>query len=73
MDDRIEKLHRSLTNHSPSPEQIERIEEIRSHAKAYGEAFLAAGGPSREAALAMTALEESTMWAVKSVILNEGD
>lgn len=70
MDDR-EKLHRSLTNQSPTPEQVASIEALREFAKAYGDAILEQPA-SRERSLALTHLEDSTMWAVKGIVLNDG-
>lgn len=64
-------LERSLTNISPSEDQIDRIEMLREFAKAYGNAVLQLSLHSRERSLAVTKLEESVMWAVKGIVLNE--
>lgn len=64
-------LERSLTNISPNEDQIQRIEALREFAKAYGNAVLQLSLTSRERSLAVTKLEESVMWAVKGIVLNE--
>jgi chaperonin cofactor prefoldin len=66
----IQKLDMSLTNHTPEAREIEAIEEIRQMAKDLGEEIIMRSRPSREQSLALTKLEEVTMWAVKGVILN---
>lgn len=67
---RLEALHRSLTNHTPSPEMVEAIDAIRAHAKTLGAVILAETNASREQPLALTHLEETVMWAVKGAVLN---
>jgi hypothetical protein len=68
--ERLDQLMRSLTNVTPDEAQIVRIEDIRSHAKALGEAIIENSKNSRERSTALTKLEESAMWAVKGVVLN---
>lgn len=65
----LARLQSSLTNHSPSAEQISAIEAIREAAKTYGALVirLAPDGPARQEAL--VDLETSTMWAVKAIVL----
>lgn len=67
--DRLDALERSLTNITPSPPQIARIESIRSLAKDFGHAIIDECPDSRERSLALTHLEDSVMWAVKSIVL----
>ena len=67
--DRAEALRRSLTNITPSKEQIDRIETVRAQAKLAGEAIIEGCPDSRERSLALTHLEDAVMWAVKSIVL----
>mgnify|MGYP001306826341 FL=1 len=62
---------RGLTNHTPSAEQVERIENLRLHAKRFAEAIYANTTHSRDQLLAVTALEVATMRAVRSIVLEE--
>jgi hypothetical protein len=70
VEDLIANLNRSLTNVTPSTETIELIEAVREEAKALGEVILRLVPGSRERSLAITHLEETTMWAVKGLVLN---
>lgn len=63
-------LANSLTNHAPNPAQVEAIERIRKAADDLCLVMDEVCVGSRETSLAKTHLEEVTMWAVKSVILN---
>jgi hypothetical protein len=65
----LDRLDRSLTNQAPDREQVERIEAIREAAKELGKVIANYCGDSRERSLACTHLEETTMWAVKSIVL----
>lgn len=69
---RLKRLNRSLTNHTPTPEQVNRIELLRDVAQAFGVAVIENTPESREQSLAITNLEESLMWAIKAIVL-EGD
>ena len=60
----------SFDNHTPNEKQVEVIEFIRSQYKT-ARAALVNVPNSREKSIAMTQLEDSLMWAVKAVILNE--
>ncbi len=62
---------RGLTNHTPSAEQVERIENLRLHAKRFAEAIYTNTSYSRDQSLAVTALEDATMRAVRSIALEE--
>ena len=63
------RLHRSLTNITPSPEAIALIEVLRQSAKDFGSDILGLVPGSRERSLAVTALEDSVMWAIKAICL----
>ena len=54
---------------SPTPEHIAKITEVREACKALNELLLTLT-PSRERSLAVTKLEEVSMWANKSIVFN---
>lgn len=62
-------LRNSLTNHTPSEEKVRAIETIRVEADRLCQVIDQMCPSSREAALAKTHLEETVMWAVKSIVL----
>lgn len=67
-----EQLHHSLTNHPPASEEvIADFESIRFYAKEFGDAILAVCPDSRERSVAITKLEETVMWAIKSIAVNQ--
>jgi len=66
---RLAALERSMTNHTPSADGIERIEKVREAAKDLGAVIIGDCPDSRERSLALTHLEDAVMWAVKSVVL----
>jgi hypothetical protein len=68
---RLRDLRLSLTNHTPTPEQINRIERLREIAYVYGVAVVEDAPSSRAQAIALTKLEESVMWAVKAIVLED--
>jgi hypothetical protein len=63
------RLEDSMTNHTPSKEQLDRIEDLRDQARALAWELAANCPESRERSLAATHLEECLMWAVKSIVL----
>ena len=65
----IARVHRSLTNVTPTPDGIARIEELRAVARSLASAVILRCPPSRERSLALTHLEDCAMWAVKSIVL----
>ena len=67
--DQLEKFEKSLTNHTPTDEQVARIENIRDRAKLLASDIIHTTPQSREQSLALTHLEDSVMWAVKSIVL----
>jgi hypothetical protein len=67
--ERLAALERSLTNQAPTPDGIERIEELRAWGKSLGANIIAHCPDSRERSLALTHLEETIMWAVKAIVL----
>lgn len=62
-------LAASLTNHTPTPEQVQKIEVIREVADSFCRLLDDVTPHSREASLAKTHLEETVMWAVKAIVL----
>jgi hypothetical protein len=54
---------------APTPEQVEKITEVRNSCKALYELLLSLS-PSREKSLAITKLEEVSMWANKSIVFH---
>lgn len=62
-------LERSLTNHTPPSQVIPMIETLRDVAKDLGARIISACPDTRERSLALTHLEETVMWAVKSLVL----
>jgi hypothetical protein len=66
-----ERICRSMTNLTPTKGQIERIEKLRTAYKSIAKIMLVSVPDSRESRLSSTKLEESLMWAVKSIILEE--
>jgi len=68
-EERFEQLQNSLTNITPTSEQIERIEGIRAAGKVLGLDILRDSKNSRERSLALTHLEDCIMWAVKGIVL----
>lgn len=67
----VARIEHSLTNQTPDREQIERIEALRESAKQLGTVIAAYCHDSRERSLAVTHLEETVMWAVKGIVLEE--
>lgn len=65
----LERLLNSLTNHTPTPEAIDRIDHIRAAGKVLALEIAKHCPDSRERSLAATHLEETVMWAVKSIVL----
>ena len=65
----IDRINVSLTNHTPNDEQVIRILEIRDGAMTLGKMIANHCPDSRERSLAVTHLEETVMWAVKSIVL----
>ena len=68
--DDMDSLHRSLTNQTMNDDQVNVVTALRGSAKDLGSIILTLCAPSRERSLAVTKLEETLMWAVKSVALH---
>ena len=71
-DDLRIRLARSLTNHAPiSNTIVTQFEVIRQFAKELGDEVTKRCPISREQSLALTHLEETVMWAIKAIALNQ--
>lgn len=64
-------IDKRFTYHAPKPGQAEKYTRIRVWAKDLADAINAMCPDSREKSLALTALEESVMWANASIARNE--
>ena len=62
-----DEWHYKFTNHTPSAEGINRIESLRSVAKAHADAIIDICPPGREQSLALTHLEETSTAAIAAV------
>lgn len=68
----IAQLHERLTNQPPRDlEVINRLESVAASAKMLGASIILDCPDSRERSLALTALEESTMWARAAIARNQ--
>ncbi len=66
-----ERIENNFTYHRPSGDQPERYERIRTKAKELAYLMDELCPDSREKSLAMTQLEDATMWANASIARNE--
>ena len=67
-----EQIENNFTYHPPNEDQVERYTILRNTAKNLAHVIAANTPPSREQALALTKLEEATMWANAAIARNEG-
>lgn len=66
------RIDHSLTNQPPSDQDIvEAFEELRDYLKNAGHAIVVFSPDSREKSLALTHIEEATMWAIKAIALDQ--
>lgn len=61
----------SFTYHAPKDDQPQRYVELRDRAGELALLIVHSCPPSRERSIALTKLEESIMWANKSIACNE--
>jgi hypothetical protein len=66
-------IERNLTNHPPSVETADTMEKLREQIQALAGAFDTLLPDGREASLALTKLEEMTMWAMASLARGDYD
>lgn len=57
--------------HKPSTEGLERITELRELFSSVDKSLKQLCPPSRELSIAITKLEEMSMWAIKAVVFND--
>lgn len=63
-----EQVEHNMTNHPPiSPSTVAQFEKLRRLAKAFAHEIVDTCPEGRERSLALTAAEESLMWAVAAV------
>lgn len=72
----FEEYHRSqvekcFTFHSPTPDQQERMAQLRAKGKELSLLILELTPESREQSLALTAADEATTWAIKAIARHE--
>lgn len=70
-DEDVKRLSNTFVYHSPKEDQPQRYGELREKAHEMALLILEYCPPSRERSLALTALEESNMWANASIARNE--
>ena len=61
---------KTFDHHQPTPEQVTAIEALRAKCKEVYGLLAANSDTSREAAIAVTNLEQACMWGVKAIIFN---
>ena len=66
-----ERIERNATYHAPKDDQPARYVEMRNALKVMMYAVCENTPPSREQSLALTALEEASMWANAAIARNE--
>ncbi len=66
-----QRIQKNFNYHSPKDGQNERYELLRGRAAALAELICVNCPESRERALALTKLEECSMWANASIARNE--
>lgn len=67
----VQRVNNDFTYHSPNGEQVERMAGIRQECKNLAAKILQDTPASREQSLALTSLEEVSMWANAAIARNE--
>lgn len=67
----IEQLDNNFKYHTPNVNQLERYNQIREQSKKLACLIIEVCPNSRERSVAMTKLEETSMWANKSIAMEE--
>lgn len=57
--------------HAPSAEQLQALQKLRASCKAHYDLLIATLPPSRERSLAITKLEEVSMWENKACVFSD--
>lgn len=66
-----EKIDRDFTYHAPTPDSIEKMQNIRGWAKSIAYLIDESVPDSREKSLALTNLEQAVMWANAGIARNQ--
>jgi hypothetical protein len=66
-----QQIDNAFVYHSPKDDQLERYQRIRDKGKELALLIDQITPPSREQSLALTNLEQATMWANASIARNE--
>ena len=64
-------IRKTFAHHSPSPECLKKIRELRMMFSNMASVMEGLCPPSRELSVALTNLETTAMWAIKAVIVND--
>ncbi len=64
-------LDKIFTYHAPKGDQGERYIKLREKAKEFAEAVVDLTPASREQSLAVTAIQQASMWANAAIAINE--
>lgn len=67
----MEKIARAFAYHQPTSDGLVRIQTLREKFTELAQLLEAEVHPGREKSIAITKLEETAMWAVKGVVLND--
>jgi len=67
----MKDLNNRFTYHSPKADQPQRYQALREKAKELAILIVQSSKPSREQALALTKLQECSMWANAGIACNE--
>lgn len=68
-----EEIAHRVTYHKPSPETVEKHQDVRHHVSTLMANFQLLLPDSREASLCMTKLEEALFWANAAIARNAAD
>lgn len=66
-------MKKTYAHHSPGAAAIAKIAELRKAFSHLHQIIEDTAPPSRERSVALTELENSAMWAIKSVVCNDPD
>ena len=64
-------IEKTYAYHKPSAESLDKITKIRQAYSTLHDVLKELGTDGREKAVAFTNLEQSAMWAIKSVVCND--
>lgn len=67
------RLERCMTNRTPTEDQVGRIEDVRMIGKRMAGIIATNCKSGRMRSVAATKLEECVMWAVKAIVLEDGE